>query len=139
MIALYRIMGGYGEHWVRTLHTGTGEPLPKSLCPHFPDAAQARAWVEARVVGAVLDAIEQAWAARKSPRTSRNLANATGLPIARVRFALRVLESTRQAESRTVHYNASGPLAHAQGWIPCGSTRSRILHERAQHAAECES
>lgn len=135
----YKVMGGRSDVWVRTLHTATGDPLPKALCPHFPDIAQARGWIEGRVVGAVLDAIEQAWAAGKSPRTSRNLAKATGLPIARVRFALRTLEVTNQAESRTVHYRTSGPLAHAQGWIPCGSTRSRILNERAQYAAECES
>lgn len=138
MATQYRIMGKNNNVWVRTLHTATGEPLPKALCPHFPDVQQARAWIESRVVGAVLDSIEQAWAAGKNYRTSRNIARETGLPITRVRFALKTLEATNQIESHTVHYTRTGPLAHAPGWLPCGSTRARLMNERAQYAADCE-
>lgn len=138
MSTQYRIMGTNENVWVRTLHTATGEPLPESLCPHFPDVTQARNWIEARRTGAVLEAIEQGYAIGKNPRTSRNLARETGLSIARVRFALRTLQAANQIEDVTVHYNRTGPLAHAPGWIPCSSTRARITNERAQHAADCE-
>lgn len=132
MSAPYRIMCGRGETWVQTLHTATKTPLPKNLCPHFADAQEARAWVEGRIVGKVLEAIEGAWQAGKSARTSRNIATSTTLPIGRVRRALRILESTRQIESRTVHYRRHGPLAHAQGWIPTEAGRIRLMRDRAE-------
>lgn len=51
-------------------------------------------------------------------RSTRRLREITGLPLPRIRRALRELERQGRAREGTLHYNTSGrgALAHAPGW-----------------------
>lgn len=70
-------------------------------------------------------------------RSTRRLRELTGLPLPRIRRALRELERQGRASSGRFHYNLSGrgALAHAPGWRKVCPMRSRAEGTPEREAA----
>lgn len=121
-----------GCWWIQTAHTATGAPLEECLCPHFESLRAAHDWTAARDRDDAMHALREHWA-RAGAATVRDLHRSTGIPLGRLRAALRQLAANSLAESTRIVF---GSLRWAPAWRPCASERARMARERATGAEE---